>query len=96
MSSTVQDEEAIEEACDEVGSRSGTTDDDEEGGGSGVEVRVVVVVVVVDDLLGDRGGGAAVPFRRGGSGSDLSPSPYVNPAFSSRASMFLQSGVRTH
>lgn len=31
MSSTVQDEEAIEEACDEVGSRSGTTDDDEEG-----------------------------------------------------------------
>lgn len=88
MSSTVQDEEAIEEACDEVGSRSGTTDDDEEGGGSGVEVRVVVAV---DDLLGERGGGggAAVPFRRGGSGSDLSPSPYVNPAFSSRASMFL-------
>ena len=95
MSSTVQDEEAIEEACDEVGSRSGTTDNDEEGGGSGVEVRVVVAV---DDLLGERGGGggAAVPFRRGGSGSDLSPSPYVNPAFSSRASMFLQSGVRTH
>jgi hypothetical protein len=88
VSSTVQDEEAIEEACDEVGSRSGTTDDDEEGGGSGVEVRVVVAV---DDLLGERGGGggAAVPFRRGGSGSDLSPSPYVNPAFSSRASMFL-------
>lgn len=85
------DDEAIE-ACDEVGS-SGTEADEESGsgGGSGVEVRVVVVVVVVvvDDLLGERGGGAAVPFLRGGSGSDLSPSPYVNPAFSSRASMFL-------
>lgn len=83
MASIVEEDEMME-ACDEVGS-SGTDE-----GGSGVGVRVVVAV---DDLLGERGGGgAAVPFRRGGSGSDLSPSPYVSPAFSSRASMFLKGG----
>lgn len=74
---------------------------DDEGARAGATRREVAmdgaegVALPLAPAVGLDGEREAAVRRRGGSGRLLSPRPYVRPAFSSSASMFLRGGSHT-